>query len=46
VLKSTNSVFEQAVIEAVKKSQFAPAQMGQGAVTAWLTIPFRFRQPK
>ncbi|MEW6511281.1 MAG: TonB family protein [Bacteroidota bacterium] len=46
VLKSSGKVFEEAVIEAVMKSQFAPAQMGQGQVTAWLTIPFRFKQPK
>jgi protein TonB len=46
ILKSTNSVFEQPVIDAVMKSEFIPAQMGQGPVAAWLTIPFRFRQPK
>jgi len=46
ILKSTNPVFEPPVIEAVMKSQFNPAQMGQGPVAAWLTIPFRFRQPK
>ena len=46
ILKSTNSVFEQPVIDAVMKSQFNPAQMGQGPVAAWLTIPFKFRQPK
>jgi protein TonB len=46
ILKSSNSVFEQPVIDAVMKSQFIPAQMGQGPVAAWLTIPFKFRQPK
>jgi protein TonB len=46
ILKSTNPVFEQPVIDAVMKSQFNPAQMGQGPVAAWLTIPFRFKQPK
>jgi protein TonB len=46
ILKSTNTVFEQPVIEAVMKSQFNPAQMGQGPVAAWLTIPFKFRGPK
>jgi len=46
ILKSTNTVFEQPVIDAVMKSQFNPAQMGQGPVAAWLTIPFKFRQPK
>jgi protein TonB len=46
ILKSTSSVFEDGVIEAVMKSTFSPAQMGQGPVTAWLTIPFKFRQPK
>ena len=46
ILKSTNSVFEEPVIDAVMRSQFTPALMGQGPVTAWLTIPFRFKQPK
>ena len=46
ILKSTNPVFEQPVIDAVMKSQFNPAQMGQGPVAAWLTIPFKFKQPK
>ena len=46
ILKSTNSVFEQPVIDAVMRSQFSAAQMGQGPVTAWLTIPFKFKQPK
>jgi len=46
ILKSTNPVFEQPVVDAVMKSQFNPAQMGQGPVAAWLTIPFKFRQPK
>lgn len=46
ILKSTNTVFEQPVIDAVLKSQFCAAQMGQGPVTAWLTIPFKFKQPK
>jgi protein TonB len=46
ILKSSNVVFEEGVTEAVMKSQFAPAQMGQGPVSAWLTIPFRFKQPR
>jgi TonB family protein len=46
VLKSTAGVFEGPVIEAVMKSKFAPAQMGQGPVSAWLTIPFRMKQPR
>jgi protein TonB len=45
ILKSTNSIFEQPVIDAVMKSQFTPARMGQGPVAAWLTIPFKFKQP-
>ena len=45
ILKSTNPVFEQPVVDAVMRSQFNAAQMGQGPVAAWLTIPFRFRQP-
>jgi protein TonB len=46
VLKSSSIVFEEGVKEAVMKSQFTPAQMGQGPVSAWLTIPFRFKQPR
>lgn len=46
ILKSSSVVFEEGVKEAVMKSQFTPAQMGQGPVTAWLTIPFRFKQPR
>jgi protein TonB len=46
ILKSTNKVFEQAVVNAVMKSTYSPAQMGQGPVAAWLTIPFRFKQAK
>jgi protein TonB len=46
VLKSTSSVFEGPVIDAVMKSKFTPAQMGQGPVSAWLTIPFKMKQPK
>jgi len=43
ILKSTNPIFEQPVIDAVMKSQFTPARMGQGPVAAWLTIPFKFK---
>jgi TonB family protein len=46
ILKSSNVVFEEGVKDAVMKSRFAPAQMGQGPVAAWLTIPFRFKQPR
>jgi TonB family protein len=46
VLKSTSSVFEEPVMQAIMKSQFAPAEMGQGPVTAWLTITFKFKQPR
>ncbi len=46
ILKSSSVVFEEGVKDAVMKSQFTPAQMGQGPVTAWLTIPFRFKQPR
>jgi TonB family protein len=46
ILKSTAGVFEGPVIDAVLKSKFAPAQMGQGPVSAWLTIPFKMKQPR
>ncbi len=43
VLKTSNSLLNPAVIDAVMRSQYAPAQMASGPVMAWLTIPFRFR---
>jgi TonB family protein len=46
VLKSTNKVLENAVVEAVRRSQFSPGQMAQGPVASWLTIPFRIKHPK
>jgi tetratricopeptide (TPR) repeat protein len=46
ILKSTAGVFEGPVIDAVLKSKFAAAQMGQGPVSAWLTIPFKMKQPR
>ncbi|HXX64036.1 MAG TPA: TonB family protein, partial [Bacteroidota bacterium] len=42
VLRSTNDLLIQPIIEAVMSSQFAPAEMTSGPVTAWLTIPFKF----
>jgi TonB family protein len=42
VLNTNNQLLVTPVIEAVMKSQFAPAQMTSGPVTSWMTIPFKF----
>ncbi len=42
VLQSNNAILVTPVVEAIMKSQFAPAQMSSGPVTSWLTIPFKF----
>jgi TonB family protein len=46
ILKSTNKALDAAAVDAVMRSQYSPAQMGHGPVTAWLTIPFKFRSAK
>lgn len=46
ILKSTNKALDAAAVDAVMRSQYSPAQMGQGPVAAWLTIPFKFRSAK
>ena len=43
ILKTSNPILNAPVIEAVMNSQYLPAQMASGPVTAWLTIPFRFQ---
>jgi TonB family protein len=43
ILKSSNSVFNNPVINAIKKSTFTPGKMSTGPVSAWLTIPFKFK---
>jgi TonB family protein len=46
ILKSTKTVLEKPVIEAVMKSKFQPAQSATGPVKTWLTIPFKFKSPR
>jgi TonB family protein len=46
VLKSTKTVLEKPVIEAVMNSKFQPAQSATGPVKTWLTIPFKFKSPR
>ncbi len=44
ILKSTNPLLEDPVVEAVMHSKYLPGQMASGPVTSWLTIPFRFEE--
>ena len=46
VLKSTSKILEEAVVDAVRRSQYSPGQMGQGPVASWLTIPFKVKHPR
>ena len=45
IVKSTSSIFDEPVLKAIKNSQFAPGEMQQGPVSAWLTITFRLKKP-
>lgn len=42
IVKSTNVVFNDPVIEVVMKGEYIPGTMSSGPVTTWITIPFRF----
>ena len=44
IIKSTNSLFDEAVIDAVMHSEYSPGVSASGPTTAWITIPFRFKQ--
>ena len=44
IVSSSNSVFNDAVIEAVMHSQYSPGVMPSGPVTTWLSIPFTFKR--
>ena len=44
IVKSTNDVFNEAVIDAVMSSQYSPGVMPSGPVSTWLTIPFTFKR--
>jgi protein TonB len=43
VLKSDEEILNEAAIAAAKQFLFTPAYMNSGAVSVWVTIPFRFR---
>jgi len=38
--------FAPPVLKAIKNSQFAPGEMQQGPVSAWLTITFRLKKAR
>ncbi len=42
IIKSSNEVFNDAVLEVVVKWKFTPAMMTNGPVPAWTVIPFKF----
>jgi len=42
IVKSSNVVFNDPVIEVVMKGEYLPGTMSSGPVTTWITIPFRF----
>lgn len=43
IVSSTNSLLDEAVVEALQKSEYSPGMMGNDAVSAWLLIPFKFK---
>lgn len=43
VLRSSNTLMNDAVIAALMRSEYQPGQMSSGPVRCWLTIPFRFK---
>jgi TonB family protein len=44
IVKSSNPLFNDAVIEAVMGSVYSPGVGSSGPITTWMTIPFKFRQ--
>ncbi len=43
IISCTNSLFEQPVIDALKKSTYSAGVMGTDAVSAWLVVPLKFK---
>ena len=43
VISSTNAALNEAVINAVMRSSYAPGVMSSGPVTTWMTIPLRLK---
>ena len=44
IVRTSNELFNAAVIDAVMHSQYSPGVMPSGPVTTWLTVPFTFKQ--
>ncbi len=44
VVKSTSSLLEGPVVEAVMRWKFSPATMSKQPVAAWITIPLKFKK--
>jgi TonB family protein len=44
IVRSSNSLFNNAVIDAAMKSEYSPGYMPTGPVTTWLTVPFKLRR--
>lgn len=43
VVKSTSAIFDESAVAAAQRWVFSPAVMNNGAVSVWVTVPFRFR---
>jgi protein TonB len=46
ILRSSNDVFNDAVLTAVNQSRFSPGVKSTGPAETWITIPFRFKSKK
>jgi TonB family protein len=44
VIKSSNTVFDQAALKAAREFEFTPAMLGGKPVDVWVSIPFRFKR--
>ena len=43
IVKSSNPLYNHAVIDAVMNSEYRPGQSHAGPITMWMTIPFKFK---
>ncbi len=44
IIESSNQLFNDAAIEAIRKSQFSPGMMPSGPVSSWVEIPVVFKK--
>ena len=44
IVKSSNPLVNNSIIEAVMKSEYSPGVMSSGPVTTWVSIPFNIRK--